>query len=240
VFSPFACLAGKKNNFIGSKWMNTLLGISSSFHLLVVGCDSSPLPNVRTIAFRFPTMRALLIAAFVLAAFAPSVMAAGKGCHNITGTCLDHGFVCANEEVIPHAQRCNGVEDCADGTDEFMCQHEDDSPLHLRAPEARHAAEQASCIACTCTASVLLIASGNAWFTYAKQAPTDFIGLMTGTGTYAGRPCNSACAFSITMGFYKKTGVCRGWLCCARQRWCNTCSASCCGATAATRCYLTC
>jgi hypothetical protein len=191
-------------------------------------------------------MRALLIAAFVLAALAPSVMAAGKGCHNITGTCLDHGFVCANEEVIPHAQRCNGVEDCADGTDEFMCQHEDDSPLHLRAPEARHAAEQASCIACTCTAAVLQIQWGSAWWQYAVKAPTDFIGLMTGTDAYRGRPCSPTCTWKLTVAFYKKTGVCRGWVCCMRQRWCDACfntnpAAACvaCGATPSTRCYVT-
>lgn len=183
-------------------------------------------------------MRALIIVALVVAAVVP-MTAAAKVCHNITGTCLDHGFVCANEEVIPHSQRCNGVEDCADGTDEFMCQHEDDTPLHLREAESRHATEQASCIACTCTAAVLLIAQGNAWFNYARAAPTDFIGLMTGSDAYRGRPCNPTCAHSITMGFYKKTGVCRGWLCCARQRWCNTCL-SCCGATTATRCYTTC
>ena len=162
-----------------------------------------------------------------------------RRCHNFTGTCLDHGFVCANNEVVPHAQRCNGVEDCADGTDEFMCHHEDDTPLHLRPAESRHAAQQASCIWCTCTASVHIVVKGQPWWDYAINAPTDFLGLMTGTGPYAGKPCSPQCAFTILMGFYRKTGVCRGWLCCARQRQCTVCYhlGFCTGKQPSQRCY---
>jgi hypothetical protein len=43
----------------------------------------------------------------------------------------------------------------------------------------------------------------------------------------------------MTIGFYKKNRVCRGWLCCARQRACLTCNtaAPCsAGATAVNRC----
>lgn len=169
----------------------------------------------------------------------PRKSVAGK-CHNFTGTCLDHGFVCANEEVVPHSQRCNGVEDCADGTDEFMCHHENDTPLHLRPAEERHAVQQASCIQCTCTASVHRVVKGQPWFEYAKHAPTDFLGLMTGTGAYAGRNCNPECIFTLLMAFYRKTGVCRGWLCCARQRECVNCNfllGQCSSVTAANRCY---
>jgi hypothetical protein len=161
-------------------------------------------------------------------------------CHNITGTCLDHGFVCANEEVVPHAQRCNGVEDCADGTDEYMCQHDDDTPLHHRSAETRHAVQQASCIQCTCTASVHRVVRGQPWFDFVKHAPTDFLGLMTGTGPYAGRNCNPNCIFTLLVAFYRKTGVCRGWLCCARQRECVNCDFRIggCGTVAASnRCY---
>jgi hypothetical protein len=120
-----------------------------------------------------------------------------------------------------------------------MFHHEDDTPMHLRTEEARHAAQQASCIACTCTVAVTNIVSGSAWFTYAKQAPTDFIGLMTGTGSFRGLPCNPTCVFNIQVAFYKKTGVCRGWLCCARQRWCQVCLTTgvCTGKTTANRCY---
>jgi len=190
-------------------------------------------------------MRALILAALVVAILAPSAVSASKpkGCHNITGTCLDHGFVCANDEVVPHSQRCNGVEDCADGTDEFMCHHENDTPMHLRSDEDRHATQQASCVKCTCVASVLQITKGQPWFQYANKAPTDFAGLMTGTGAYRGMPCNPVCAFTIKMAFYKKSGVCRGWLCCARQRECTTCDTTLGGCTTKTpgftnRCYV--
>jgi hypothetical protein len=189
-------------------------------------------------------MRAILLIALVFAAaFAPSAAAASAGavakCHNFTGTCLEHGFVCANNEVVPHGQRCDGKEDCADGTDEFMCHHEDDTPLHRRSEEERHAVQQASCIRCTCQAAAYPVSFGQPWWQYALQSPADWNGLMTGTGTYGGRVCDPTCAYTIQMAFYRKTGVCRGWLCCARQRQCITCSAAggCSGKTVGNRCY---
>lgn len=65
-------------------------------------------------------MRALVIAVIAVALCAASANAAAAKCHNITGTCFEHGFQCANDEIVPHSKRCNGVEDCADGTDEFI------------------------------------------------------------------------------------------------------------------------
>ena len=193
-------------------------------------------------------MRALLFLCLTVAAAAvPTAFAAAAAadapskCHNITGTCYEHGFQCANDEVVPHAKRCNGVEDCADGTDEFMCTHDDPTPLVERSDAERHAVMQTSCAKCTCQVAVLNIASSSGWFQFARRAPTDFLGLMTGTGPYRGLPCNPNCVTSIRMGFYKKFRVCRGWLCCARQRECLTCQTSggscTAAATSGTRCY---
>jgi hypothetical protein len=176
----------------------------------------------------------------LLIALAVVAVSAKPACHNITGTCMPHGFLCVSGEVVPHEQRCNGVEDCSDGTDEFLCEHEDHRPLFERTQEERHEFQQNTCVNCNCAVTAYTITSGGVfggWFQYAINAPTD-ISLMTGT-TNGGRPCNNRCTTSMTIGFYKKNRVCRGWLCCARQRACLTCNtaAPCsAGATAVNRC----
>lgn len=177
-------------------------------------------------------MKALLIVLLVVAA-----VSAKPVCHNITGTCMPHGFLCISGEVVPHEQRCNGVEDCSDGTDEFMCEHADHRPIWERSEEERRDLEQASCVNCNCAVNALTIASGAAWFQYAILMPTD-TSLMTGSpGNSAGRPCNPTCTTSVTIGFYKKNRICRGWLCCARQRRCDVCSGSGCAFSSTNRCY---
>jgi len=183
------------------------------------------------------TMNAIVIAAILLVAAAT----ARPVCHNITGTCTEKGFECVSGEVVTYAQRCNGVEDCSDGTDEFMCEHEDHRPLFERTPEERHAFEQtSSCVNCNCAATAYTVTSGSsAWWPYALVSRTD-ISLMTGTpATYGGQPCNWKCATSIVIGFYRKNRICRGWLCCARQRQCVQCASggTCSPTSTANRCY---
>jgi hypothetical protein len=92
-------------------------------------------------------------------------------CHNITGTCLSHGFVCASEQVVPHSKRCDGVEDCRDGTDEFMCEHELKTPLAEASHEVRRAHEQATCVNCNCRATTIPITSSMGWFQFARLGP---------------------------------------------------------------------
>ena len=173
----------------------------------------------------------------LLIALAAVAVSAKPTCHNITGTCMPHGFLCISGEVVSHEQRCNGVEDCSDGTDEFLCQHEDHRPLFERSEEERHQFQQATCVNCNCAVTAYVVTSGGAfggWWAYALVAPTD-IALMTGSAaTYGGRPCNTRCVTSMTMGFYKKNRVCRGWLCCARQRACLLCQAAGCSSTTST------
>lgn len=172
---------------------------------------------------------AALLALLAVAAVARPV------CHNITGTCTERGFECVSGEVVKHAQRCDGVEDCSDGTDELLCEHADHRPLFERTAEEREAMQQASCVNCNCAATSYSVTTSSLWWPYAVVAPTD-VQLMTHAN---GQPCKQACTTEILMGFYRKNRICRGWLCCARQRWCQTCTTAggCAGATSNLHCY---
>ena len=167
----------------------------------------------------------------------------GDGSSSCAGRCRAHGFECVSGEVVTHAQRCNGVEDCSDGTDEFLCEHEDHRPLFERTAEERHAFQQATCVNCNCAATAYTVSSTMSWWSYALFAPTDTALMTGGPNVYGGLPCNSRCAASITIGFYKKNRICRGWLCCARQRVCVTCGNAaslgyaCSSSSTANRCY---
>ena len=184
-------------------------------------------------------MKSFTVAALVALLLVCGTLAAKPVCHNITGTCLAHGFECVSGEVVPHAQRCDGIEQCSDGTDELLCEHDDHRPLAERTAEEREAVQQASCVNCNCVATAYAIGTSSNWWQYAITSPTD-VHLMTQGN---GRPCHSGCTLTMMMGFYRKNRICRGWLCCARQRQCLTCttgSAPCnAGSTEANHCVPT-
>lgn len=155
-------------------------------------------------------------------------------CHNFTGSCLHNGFfMCANEEMIPHSKRCDNIEDCADGTDEYMCDFKP-KPISEMTTAERVATTEVACIKCTCQKGTITIDSTNTvWFSIAMKAPRSFT-MMTDAPTYQNKPCNPATTTSIKLNVYKKQNKgCRGWVCCFRQEQCVSCSSG----TTATHCY---
>lgn len=166
---------------------------------------------------------------FVYIAFVICIANTVLACHNSTGSCTTNSFICASGEEVPHSMRCNDVEDCADGTDEYMCSH---SPTTF---QSRLADIEASCIKCTCYKGMITIPSTNtAWFTIAMNAPRDF-NMMTDAPAENNKPCSPTFTTSIELNVYKKKNKgCRGWVCCLRQTSCSVCSG---GKTTALHCY---
>ncbi len=159
----------------------------------------------------------------IIAVFAAAPAFASANCHNITGTCLGDKFVCANDEAVPASKRCNGVEDCADGTDEYMCHSPLRTPLHLESEQSRAMHAEASCIKCTCQASLVNIPSTSGWWFHAQRAPLS-INFQTNPSANRNQPCSLSFTTVITIRFNKKNRICRGWVCCAQQDACQTCS----------------
>jgi hypothetical protein len=180
---------------------------------------------------------ALIIATIMLTSAQTVSATAASVCHNSTGSCRKHHFVCANEELVPHAKRCDGVEDCADGTDEYMCD-QSPKPLAERSFAERHAVVETSCIACTCKkGSVTVSQSGDvSWWMMALNAPRDV--RMLGNNAAAAlskKPCNPAAVTSIQLNLYKKQNKgCTGSVCCMRQEACLSCAGT---GTPKSRCY---
>ncbi len=162
-------------------------------------------------------------------------VAASEKCHNSTGSCFSHGFVCANEEIIPFSKRCDGIEDCADGSDEYICD-QTSTPFFERKYSERIAMIEASCIKCTCYKGSITISTTNApWFNIAITSPRDMT-MMTDAPSYGNKPCNPAtgATTSIQLNVYKKQNkACRGWVCCFRQEKCTSCGTG----TPSSHCY---
>ena len=166
------------------------------------------------------TAMIILVAALMLAGC--------EACHNSTGACHHNGkFECLDGSMVTHAQRCNGVEDCKDGMDEFMC------PRTAHGHHEVH--EEASCgPSCACEVATTTVASAStSYFNFAVYAPTWGI-LMTGTPVAGRWGCNplTTKTLSVQMVWYKKGGVAvngncvgntrkRGFICCGRQQACT-------------------
>jgi hypothetical protein len=166
-------------------------------------------------------MKLLLIALIAVVAVSQVASAA---CHNATGSCTKEHFVCANEELVPHAKRCDGVEDCADGTDEYLCDQKP-TPLMELTPAERHAITEVSCIKCTCQRGSIVVQDSNTyWYLIALKAPRD-MRMLTDAATVENKPCRATITTSITLNVYKKLNKgCRGFVCCFRQFECTTCT----------------
>lgn len=139
-------------------------------------------------------------------------------CNNSTGSCTETHFVCANDEMIPHFRRCDGIEDCSDGTDEYLCR--------ASKFEDRMAEIETSCIKCTCYKGSITITTSTsaAWRTIAFNSPRDTT-LLTNAPTYGNKPCHPQWTDTLTLNVYKKQNKgCRGWVCCFRQEYCQACN----------------
>lgn len=138
-------------------------------------------------------------------------------CNNSTGSCTEQHFVCANDEMILHKYRCDGVEDCSDGTDEYLCE---------KFTGNRLAMIEVSCIKCTCFKGTITItpSTSAAWRSIAFKSPRDST-LLTSASTYQNAPCHPSFTDTLTLNVYKKQNKgCRGWVCCFRQEYCNACN----------------
>eukprot|EP00760_Papus_ankaliazontas_P038920 PhM_4_TR9416/c0_g1_i1/m.12579 len=168
----------------------------------------------------------------LVAVFAVATASAAGTCHNSTGACHYNGkYECADGSLVAWEKRCDGVEDCADGADEFVC------PRHLGAGGDSKAKvhELMNCgPTCACAGSISIVASSSPFFQMALTAPIWDGGaagnLMTGTPVNGLWGCNPAKTTAVTMMWYRKgsencVGNTRkgGFICCGRAIKC-TCS----------------
>ena len=165
--------------------------------------------------------KVLLVAA--LLALAVSQLASAA-CHNATGSCTQDSFVCANGEAIAHSKRCDGVEDCADGTDEYLCD-QSAKPFDQLTVAERTAITEVACIKCTCLKGTVVVSAG-AWLQIGLKAPRGWTLMTDSPATPVfNKACHPTQTTQVTLEVYKKQNKgCRGWVCCFRQKSCDTCS----------------
>ena len=156
-------------------------------------------------------------------------------CHNASGTCMPNGtFICLNLQVVDAKKRCDGVIDCDDTTDEYLCELPP-YPRSNHSKEDRHFSEQFSmsrCIGCECLhGAPVPVYPTHPWYKEGLTAgPTGVLSSFTPKGL----GCNPALTSDFELQLYRKTGYCKMAVCCARQSLCDSCSS---GAPRARKCY---
>jgi Low-density lipoprotein receptor domain class A len=117
-----------------------------------------------------------LILLFLLVTLATYIVSGSRICHNATGSCTKTGFVCANGKVIDHNKRCNFVEDCVDGSDEYLCEFKGDrSIFNADLFSLRLAIIEITCIKCLHYVDTITIPFSNKlWIDNIKKFPCDY------------------------------------------------------------------
>lgn len=159
------------------------------------------------------------------------------GCHNSTGSCLTNGsFMCLNREVVPWSRRCDGFMDCADTTDEYLCELPPIPRAEVPQEDQHRFHEQFSmstCLACQCLhGDPLFVDDTHPWFKEALMAgPSDLITYSSPQGV----GCHPQSTSALFIQLYRKNKLCRMAVCCAKQTNCFKCYF---GKLANTKCYI--
>ena len=170
---------------------------------------------------------------FALVLLAMALSASAHTCQNTTGACMTNGkYMCADSTTISWEKRCDDVEDCVDGSDEFLCPHriaKGDGPRNMH--------ELMSCgPSCACNPSSSNVAAASPFYTMAMHAPvwsyndgTNSGDLMSGTPLNGMWGCNTVAGKtdSVWMVWYRKgSETCvgnprqGGFICCGRAFKC--------------------